>query len=165
MWHPFPGFSGAVTSAAISAVLGVYLRLTKKHKTYNLGPGGNPREYEPIMNRYIRLAEFMIGAASGSIVLVVGSSALHGNGGRLAWFYASPLLLIAASVVYGIGFMACQILTFEDVLHGNPCEIFEEHGGSYAWQPNLVPSSAGNAVIRSQLQNAPAAAANGSTRA
>jgi uncharacterized membrane protein YccC len=120
MWHPFPGFSGAVTSAAICAVLGVYLRLTKKHKTYNLGPDGNPREYEPIMNRYIRLAEFMIGAASGSIVLVVGSSALHGNGGRLAWFYASPLLLIAASVVYGIAFMACQILTCEDVLHGNP---------------------------------------------
>jgi uncharacterized membrane protein YccC len=72
------------------------------------------------MNRYIRLAEFMIGAASGSIVLVVGSSTLHGNGGRLAWFYASPLLLLAASVVYGIGFMACQINTYEGVLHGNP---------------------------------------------
>jgi hypothetical protein len=72
------------------------------------------------MNRYLRLAEFMIGAASGSIVLIVGTSALHGQGGKLAWFYASPLLLIAASVVYGVGFMACRILTYEEVLHGNP---------------------------------------------
>jgi hypothetical protein len=62
----------------------------------------------------------MIGAATGSIVLIIGSSAFHGQGGRLPWFYASPLLLIAASVVYGICFMACQILTYEEVLHGNP---------------------------------------------
>jgi hypothetical protein len=97
-----------------------FLRATKKYPAYNLGPGGDPHDYEPIMNRYIRLAEFMIGAASGSIVLIVGTSALRGQGGKLAWFYASPLLLIAASVVYGVGFMACQILTYEEVLHGNP---------------------------------------------
>lgn len=120
MWHPFPGFSGTVTAIGIAGVLWAFRRATKEHAAYNLGPGGDPRAYEPIMNRYIRLTEFMIGAASGSIVLVVGSSALHGNGGRLAWFYASPLLMIAASVVYGIGFMACQILTYEEVLHGNP---------------------------------------------
>jgi hypothetical protein len=72
------------------------------------------------MNRYIRLAEFMIGAATGSIVLIIGSSAFHGQGGRLPWFYASPLVLIAARVVYGICFMACQILIHEEVLHGNP---------------------------------------------
>lgn len=120
MWHPFPGFSGIVTSVVIGAALWKICRTTKKSEAYNLGPGGDPHAYEPIMNRYIRLAEFMIGAASGSIVLVVGSSALHGNGGRLAWFYASPLLLLAASVVYGIGFMACQVHTYEEVLHGNP---------------------------------------------
>jgi hypothetical protein len=119
MWHPFPGFSGAATSVFVLVALSGTLRATKKFTAYNLGPGGDPRAYEPIMSRYIRLAEFMIGVASGSIVLVVGSSALHGNGGRLAWFYASPLLLIAASIVYGIGFMACQIVTFEGGLHGN----------------------------------------------
>jgi hypothetical protein len=120
MYHPFPGFSGSLTSLAIVGAMWISRRSGKKHATYNLGPGGDPHAYEPIMNRYIRLSEFMIGAASGSIVLVVGSSALHGNGGKLAWFYASPLVLIAASVVYGIGFMACQIVTYEEVLHGNP---------------------------------------------
>src|SRR5215471_19303577 len=119
MCHPFPGFSGSITSLAILAAMWFFHRTTKKFASYNLGPGGDPHAYEPIMNRYIRLAEFMIGAATGSIVLIIGSSALHGHGGRLPWFYASPLILIAASVVYGIGFMACQILTYEEVLHGN----------------------------------------------
>jgi hypothetical protein len=120
VWHPFPGFSGSLTSIGILAGMWFFRRATKKFPAYNLGPGGDPHAYEPIINRYIRLSEFMIGAASGSIVLIVGSSALHGQGGKLAWFYASPLILIAASVVYGIGFMACQILTYEEVLHGNP---------------------------------------------
>ena len=120
MWHPFPGFSGRVASMSILCTMWIFRRSVKKYPTYHLGPGGDPHAYEPIMNRYIRLSEFMIGAASGSIVLIVGSSALHGNGGKLAWFYASPLLLIAASVVYGIAFMACQVLTYEEALHGNP---------------------------------------------
>ncbi len=120
MWHPFSGFSGSVTAIAIFCGLWIFCRATKKHAAYNLGPGGSPRAYEPIMSRYIRLAEFVIGAASGSIVLIIGSSALRGQGGRLAWFYASPLILIAASVVYGVGFMACQVYTYEQVLHGNP---------------------------------------------
>jgi hypothetical protein len=88
------------------------------------------------LNRYVRLAEFTIGIATGSIVLVVGSSALHGNGGRLAWFYASPLILIAASVVYGIMFMALQIVTLENVLHG------ERHtAANYALNESLGYSS------------------------
>ena len=120
MWHPFSGFSGSLTSLGILGGRWWFRITSKKYPAYNLGPGGDPRAYEPIMNRYIRLAEFMIGAASGSIVLIIGSSAFHGQGGRLPWFYASPLVMIAASVVYGIGFMACQVLTFEEILHGNP---------------------------------------------
>ena len=119
MRHLFSGFSGTVTSIAVFGGMWTFRRMSKEFETYNLGPGGDPHAYEPIMNRYIRLAEFMIGAATGSMVLIIGSSALHGQGGRLPWFYASPLVLIASCVVYGIGFMACQILTYEEVLHGN----------------------------------------------
>jgi hypothetical protein len=85
MWHPFPGFSGSVVSLAVFVTAWRICRSTKKHPFYNLGPGGDPHDYEPLLNRYVRLAEFSIGIATGSIVLVVGSSALHGNGGRLAW--------------------------------------------------------------------------------
>ena len=119
MYHLFSGFSGSITSSVIGLSLWVFFRATKKHEAYNLGPQGDPHAYEPLLNKYIRLMEFVIGIATGSIVLIVGSSALHGKVGQLPWFYASPLILIAASVIYGTSFMAYQILTYEDVLHGN----------------------------------------------
>lgn len=117
MPHLFPGFSGFITSIVIGAgCWELNRRLKEDVDSYDLGPG-SAAAYKPIMHRYLRLAEFMIGAASGSIVLIVGSSALHGQGVKLNWFYASPLILIAFSVVYGVGFMACQILTWEEALH------------------------------------------------
>lgn len=118
MFHPFAGFSGSIASLAIFGGTWSVCRFTKVYTAYNLGPGGDAHAYEPLLNRYIRLAEFVIGLATGSIVLIIGSSAFHGQGGRLPWFYASPLVLIASSVIYGICFMALQILTWEDVLHG-----------------------------------------------
>jgi hypothetical protein len=92
MIHPFPGFSGVVSSLAVGAGVWMFCRGTKKFEKYDLGPGGDPKAYEPILARYIRLAEFIIGLATGSIVLIVGSSALHGQEGHLPWFYASPLI-------------------------------------------------------------------------
>jgi hypothetical protein len=76
--------------------------------------------FEPFLAKYIRVAEFLIGLATGSIVLLVGSSALHGQGGHLPWFYASPLLLLAWCVVWGIGFMVWLIFNYEHHQHGNP---------------------------------------------
>jgi hypothetical protein len=130
--HPFPGFSGVVCSIAVGIGMWVFRRRTKKFEKYNLGPGGDTKAYEPILARYIRLAEFMIGLATGSIVLIVGSSAVHGQGGHLPWFYASPLILIASCVVYGLGFMAAQLVTMEEVLHGNSHTAF-----SYALNETL----------------------------
>jgi hypothetical protein len=124
MLHPFPGFSGTVSTVGIGLAVWIERRRSKKSPAYNLGPGGDPKAYEPILARYIRFAEFTIGLATGSIVLIVGSSALHGQGGHLAWFYASPLLLLGGSVLYGLLFMAAQLVTMEEVLHGNPHTAF-----------------------------------------
>ena len=101
-----------------------------------MGQAVDTKAYEPILARYIRFAEFTIGLATGSIVLIVGSSALHGQGGRLAWFYASPLLLLGGSVIYGLLFMAAQLVTMEEGLHGNPHTAF-----SYALNETLGYSS------------------------
>ena len=120
MVHPFPGFSGAISVICIGVFVWTQRRRSKTFATYNLGPGGVPKDYEPILARYIRLAEFMIGLATGSIVLIVGSSTLHEKCGHLPWFYASPLLLLGGSVIYGLLFMTAQLVTMEDVLHGNP---------------------------------------------
>jgi hypothetical protein len=70
------------------------------------------------------LAEYGIGLATGSIVLLIGSAIFHGKDGRLPPFYASPLLVLAASVVSGFFFMAWLILCYEEVQHGNPHTAF-----------------------------------------
>jgi hypothetical protein len=136
MPHLFPGFSGSVCVIAVGLAAWLNRKRSKQFENYNLGPGGDPKAYEPILARYIRFAEFMIGLATGSIVLIVGSSALHGQGGHLPWFYASPLLLLGGSVFYGLLFMASQLVTMEDVLHGNPHTAF-----SYALNETLGYSS------------------------
>lgn len=136
MLHFFPGFSGSACTISIGFAVWVNRRRAKTFQNYSLGPGGDPKAYEPILARYIRLAEFMIGLATGSIVLVVGSSALHGQGGHLPWFYASPLLLLGGSVIYGLLFMAAQLVTMEEVLHGNPHTAF-----TYALNETLGYSS------------------------
>lgn len=120
MPHLFPGFSGLIVGVVILVVVWVCSYFTKKYETYNLDPQGVPGAFERHLARYIRATEFIIGLATGSIVLLVGSSALHGQGGRLPWFYASPLLLLAWCVVYGIAFMIWLILHYEGHQHGDP---------------------------------------------
>jgi len=72
---------------------------------------------------YLHLAEFTIGLATGSIVLIVGASFLHGKEGHLPSFYTNPLITLAGSALAGIVFMALLILNYEEVQHGNPqCE-------------------------------------------
>jgi lysylphosphatidylglycerol synthetase-like protein (DUF2156 family) len=120
MFHPFPGFSGVILGALIFLVIGASSFFTKEHETYNLDPKDKPGAFEPFLAKYLRLAEFMIGLATGSIVLLVGSSAFHGQAGHLPWFYASPLLLLSWCVIFGIGFMVWLIFNYEEHQHGNP---------------------------------------------
>jgi hypothetical protein len=120
MIHFIPGFTGLMLGLLIFFGIGTISYLTKKYETYNLDPMNKPGAFDPFLTRYIRAAEFIIGLATGSIVLLVGSSALHGQGGHLPWFYASPLLLLAFCVIYGIAFMIWLIFHYEDHQHGNP---------------------------------------------
>lgn len=92
----------------------------KKIPSYNLDPKGEKGAFEPLLQKYLRLAEFTIGLATGSIVLLVGSSVLHGKDGRLPPFYRPPLVLLAGSVLWGLVFMVSLILSYEDWQHGNP---------------------------------------------
>ena len=120
MYHLFPGFSGVLTAALILLIAWVISYAGKKYPAYNIDPKGEPGTFETILARYLRIAEFIIGIDTGSIVLIVGSSALHGQSGHLPWVYASPLILLASSVVYGVVFMACLIMNDENARHGNP---------------------------------------------
>jgi len=119
-WHPFPGFTGLIFGPVIFAGIWVIAYFTKEFASYNLDPKNKDGAFDPFLNRYIRIAEFVIGLATGSIVLLVGSSALHAQGGRVPWFYSSPLLLLAWSVVLGVAFMVWLIHNYEEYQHGNP---------------------------------------------
>ena len=120
MWHPFPGFTGALLGLVVLVGLWIVFYFTKEHESYNLDPQGKPGSYEPLLAKYIRAAEFIIGLATGSIVLLVGSSALHARGGLLPWFYATPLLLLGWSVILGVAFIIWLIYSYEEYQHGNP---------------------------------------------
>jgi hypothetical protein len=118
--HLFPGASGILLGAVVFLLIGSVSYFTKEHKAYNLDPEGRAGAFEPFLARYLRLAEFIIGLATGSIVLLVGSSALHGQGGHLPWVYASPLLLLSWCVLFGVVFMVWLIWRYEEYQHGNP---------------------------------------------
>jgi hypothetical protein len=117
--HLFPGFTGLVTATLVLIAAGIASYSGKKYTSYNIDPKGVAGTFEPILARYIRIAEFIVGLDTGSIVLIVGSSALHGQSGHLPWVYASPLLLLAFSVIYGGAFMTCLILNDENARHDN----------------------------------------------
>jgi len=118
--HLFPGFTGLLTAAFILIVAGAaFYFLNRSNPAYNIDPQAVPHTFEPILARYLRIAEFIVGLDTGSIVLIVGSSALHGQAGHLPWVYASPLLLLGCSVIYGVIFMTCLIMNDENARHGN----------------------------------------------
>jgi len=117
---------GAVLGILLFFVIGASFFFTKeKDGSYNIDPMERPGGFEPILARYLRLAEFIIGLATGSVVLLIGSSALHGQAGHLPWFYTSPLLLLGWCVIFGIGFMACLMYNYESYQHGEPHTRFK----------------------------------------
>jgi len=76
---------------------------------FTFEPGGVRGTFEPRLANYIRAVEYLLGLATGSIVLLVGSSALHATG-TLPWAFASPLIVLGFCVVYGGWGIAARIL-------------------------------------------------------
>lgn len=119
-WHPFAGFTGLLAGPIIVAGLATVLYLDKEYDVYDLDPKGAPGKFEPLLAKYIRAAEFVVGLASGSIVLLAGSAFLHHPGGHLPWVFASPLLLLGWSILFGVAFIVWLIHSYESNQHGNP---------------------------------------------
>jgi hypothetical protein len=120
MYHLPPGISGLLVGFATFLAIGITIRFTivREPGPFNLDPQGTPGAFEPFLVKYLRVAEFIVGLAAGSIVLLLGSSALHNNGASLPSFYASPLLVLGCCVLYGIAFMVWLTYHYEDYQHG-----------------------------------------------
>jgi hypothetical protein len=120
MFHLPPGASGMFVGVAIFILIGAWAYLSRLPGTYNLDPQAVRGAFEPFLAKYIRVSEFIIGLTTGPIVFLIGSSALQGQGGRLPWFFASPLLLLTICVVYGIAFMVWLTYRYEEHQRGVP---------------------------------------------
>jgi len=65
---------------------------------------------------YVRAVEYLLGLATGSIVLLVDRLPFHASG-MLPWVFASPLIILGFCVVYGVLFMVLLIFNYEEFLH------------------------------------------------
>ena len=111
----FNGFPGIIIGVLI--FLGCLIVVSRRSPGSSFKfDADNPGDFEKLLAMYIDLGKFLLGLASGSIVLLVGSSALHSTA-RLPASYASPLFLLTISIFYGILFMAFLLVNYEDHRH------------------------------------------------
>jgi hypothetical protein len=118
MSHLPPGLAGLLVGLGVFPAIGLPIYFSLAPGPFNLDPMGRANAFEPFLAKYLRLGEFIVGLATGSIVLLIGSSALHGQNGTLPWSYTSPLFLLGCCVVWGIAFMVWLIYHYEEYQHG-----------------------------------------------
>jgi hypothetical protein len=83
---------------------------------YNFEPPDEKGSFEKLLANYLDIAKVTIGLASGSIVLLVGSASFRSTG-LLPPSFASPLCLLAISILYSVFFMVFEMLNYEDYRH------------------------------------------------
>jgi len=116
--HMPPGAPGLIVGLGVFPLLGLPIYLSLGEGPFNLDPLNVWNAFEPFLAKYLRLGEFIVGLATGSIVLLVGSSALRGQGLSMPWYYASPLYLLCSCALWGIGFMVWLTYHYENYQHG-----------------------------------------------
>ena len=118
----FPGFYGTLVGLLLLAVtwLSAWLKLKplKEGESYQFDTPGEKGSFAPLLASYLDLAKFVLGLASGTIVLLVGSATFREGGARnLLASFASPLFLLALSILYGVLFRALIIFDYEGYRH------------------------------------------------
>jgi hypothetical protein len=115
--HNFPGMRGVFLSLVIPVVLWFLFFFTKSSQSYSFDLPDRPGSFEPYMAKYLKIAETLIGLASGSIVLLVGSLAIHGQTGSFSSSYASSLFMFVFTVLYGLVYSVWIVRRYEDSQH------------------------------------------------
>jgi hypothetical protein len=94
-----------------------WLRKLILNHSFNFEPPEEKGAFEKWLANYLDIAKVIIGLASGSIVLLVGSASFRSTGSLPATF-ASPLCLLALSILYAVFFMVFEMMNYEDYRHG-----------------------------------------------
>jgi hypothetical protein len=118
MCNLFAGFCGLVVGATVLVIMWLlaYFMLGQRGNSFDFDAEGESGEFEKRLATYIDLSKFILGLASGSIVLLIGSSALR-KSESLPTSFASPLFLLALSILYGILFMVFLTTNYEAYRH------------------------------------------------
>src|SRR5580692_761835 len=103
----FPGFPGVATAAGLFAVTWLITFLKSRGQPVVFDPGGKHGEFgKRLLPMYLDITKFVLGLAAGSIVLLVGSLNINQSSARPSLrSFASPLFLVAMSIIYGVLFM------------------------------------------------------------
>ena len=114
----FPGFPGVATAVGLFALIWLIVYLRTKGQPVIFDPGNKHGEFgKRLLPMYLDITKFVLGLAAGSIVLLVGSLNLSQSSGRSLRPFASPLFLVAMSIIYGVLFMILLALNYEYHLH------------------------------------------------
>jgi hypothetical protein len=119
-WHfSSPGFLTGLTIFLLCyGFAWVRVKKPKEGFSYTFEPDRRPGSFEPVIARYTKLAEVIIGLATGSIVLLVGTNGLrNGINTKLPSSYGPPLVLLAMSVVFIVTFISLCSYTYEEWQH------------------------------------------------
>jgi hypothetical protein len=113
---PFAGLAGIVTALGVFAVLWFIVLLRTKGKWFTFDPGGNDGEFgRTLLPMYLDIAKFVLGLAAGSIVFCLfGSSNFGQASGHPLKAFASPLFMVAMSIIFGVLFMIFLVLNYEN---------------------------------------------------
>jgi len=111
----FPGFPGVATAVGLFALIWLIIYLKSKGGPVVFDPGGKHGEFgKRLLPMYVDITKFVLGLAAGSIVLLVGSLNFNPSNGRSLKPFASPLFLVAMSIIYGVLFMIFLVLNYEN---------------------------------------------------
>ena len=115
----FPGFPGIATAVGLFAGIWLFAYLKSKGRPAVFEPQGQHGEFgKNLLHIYLDIAKTVLGLAAGSIVLLVGAMNFSPAGGRRSLTaFASPLFLVAMSIIYGVLFMILLVTSYEHHLH------------------------------------------------
>jgi hypothetical protein len=115
----FPGFPGIATAVGLFAGIWLFAYLKSKGRPAVFEPQGQHGEFgKNLLHIYLDIAKTVLGLAAGSIVLLVGAMNFSpASSRRSLTAFASPLFLVAMSIIYGVLFMILLVTSYEHHLH------------------------------------------------
>ena len=104
-----------VTGLGLFAVIWFIVFLRTNGESFTFDPGGVEGEFgKNLLPMYLDICKFVLGLAAASIVFCLFGSSNFNQPNRPMRTFASPLFLVATSIIYGVLFMIFLVLNYED---------------------------------------------------